>query len=53
MPHSSLNLAIVGATGAVGTELIACVAASRLPVGRVRAFASSRSAGQRLRGTAD
>lgn len=41
-------VAIVGATGAVGTELLRCLEARRFPVGRLRLLASARSAGRRL-----
>lgn len=47
-PSSDLSIAIVGATGAVGRELIGCLERSRLPVARLRLFASPRSAGQSL-----
>jgi len=43
-----LTLAIVGATGAVGQELIACLERRGFPVGRLRLLASARSAGRRL-----
>jgi aspartate-semialdehyde dehydrogenase len=39
---------IVGATGAVGAELIACLETRAFPLGRLRLFASDRSAGRRL-----
>lgn len=41
------RVAIVGATGAVGAELLAVLAARRFPLRSVRLFASSRSVGQR------
>jgi aspartate-semialdehyde dehydrogenase len=47
----SLNnpaVAIVGATGAVGTELIACLEQRTFPLRSLRLFASGRSAGRRL-----
>ena len=40
-----LSIAIVGATGAVGAELLKVLQRSGLPVGSLRLFATSRSAG--------
>ena len=47
------NVAIVGATGAVGAEFIGCIERRKFPVGTLRALASARSAGKTLefRGT--
>lgn len=42
------SVAIVGATGAVGVELLATLAARGFPAPRVRLLASERSAGRRL-----
>jgi aspartate-semialdehyde dehydrogenase len=44
MSHSHPSVAIVGASGAVGTELIACLERRRFPLRRLRLFASARSA---------
>ncbi len=41
-------VAVVGATGAVGVELIGCLAARRFPLAELRLYASSRSVGKRL-----
>jgi aspartate-semialdehyde dehydrogenase len=41
-------VAIVGATGAVGVELIRCLEQRRLPLSELRLFASARSAGKTL-----
>jgi len=41
-------VAIVGATGAVGVELIQCLERRRFPLGELRLFASKRSAGSTL-----
>ena len=41
----SLNLAIVGATGAVGREILAVLEQRSVPVAKLRLFASARSAG--------
>jgi aspartate-semialdehyde dehydrogenase len=50
---SSKNLAkpvvaIVGATGAVGVELIRCLEQRRFPLSELKLFASARSAGKKL-----
>ncbi len=41
-------VAIVGATGAVGVELIRCLEQRRFPLAELRLFASARSAGKTL-----
>ncbi len=41
-------VAIVGATGAVGVELIQCLEKQRFPLSQLRLFASARSAGRTL-----
>ena len=41
-------VAIVGATGAVGIELIRCLEERRFPLSELRLFASARSAGKTL-----
>ena len=43
--NSAPNVAIVGATGAVGEEFLAVLAQRRFPIGRLRLLASARSAG--------
>lgn len=42
------NVAIVGATGAVGVELIRCLEARDFPLSRLKLLASPRSAGRQL-----
>ena len=42
------NVAVVGATGAVGTQMIECLEERNFPVGKIRFLASSRSAGKML-----
>lgn len=42
------NVAIVGATGAVGQELLSILAERRFPVAELRLFASPRSAGRAI-----
>ncbi len=43
------NVAVVGATGAVGTEMVRVLEQRRFPLNRLRLLASERSAGTRLR----
>ena len=43
------RVAIVGATGAVGTELLQILEQRRFPVSSLRLFASERSAGKQVR----
>ncbi len=45
---SGYNVAIVGATGAVGARMIKMVEQTSLPVNSVKLLASSRSAGKQL-----
>lgn len=42
------SVAVVGATGAVGIEILRCLEARRFPVGDIRLLASARSAGRTL-----
>lgn len=48
MPQSSYRVAILGATGAVGAELLLLLAERNFPVSELKLLASPRSAGQRL-----
>ena len=47
MSDRQLHVAIVGATGAVGVEMIRCLERRRFPVGRLTLLASKRSAGKK------
>ncbi len=47
-PGAKPVVAIVGATGAVGVELIHCLENRRFPLGELKLFASARSAGKSL-----
>ncbi len=47
-PAADPTIAIVGATGAVGVELIACLERRGFPVGQLKLLASPRSAGRQL-----
>jgi aspartate-semialdehyde dehydrogenase len=49
MSQQDPALAIVGATGAVGAELMLCLEQCNFPLSRLQLFASPRSAGQSLR----
>jgi aspartate-semialdehyde dehydrogenase len=45
----SAHVAIVGATGAVGIEMIQCLERRHFPVGKLTLLASARSAGKKLK----
>jgi aspartate-semialdehyde dehydrogenase len=45
---SGFTVAVVGATGAVGREMLAILAERDFPVARLRAMASARSAGRKI-----
>jgi aspartate-semialdehyde dehydrogenase len=46
---STLHVAIAGATGAVGAEMLNCLEQREFPVGKLTLLASARSAGRKLR----
>ncbi|MDF1849590.1 MAG: aspartate-semialdehyde dehydrogenase [Verrucomicrobiales bacterium] len=48
MNHSAQHLAVVGATGAVGIEILKCLEQRDYPVGQLTLLASARSAGKKL-----
>ncbi len=48
MSKKSFNVAVVGATGAVGNQMIACLEERNFPVNTIRFLASSKSAGKPL-----
>ena len=48
LPDRPLRVGILGATGAVGVELLALLAERRFPVSELRPLASPRSAGQTI-----
>ncbi len=48
LPQRPLHVAVLGATGAVGQELLALLAERQFPVGQLTLLASPRSAGQTL-----
>ncbi len=49
MTQQKLTVAVAGATGAVGNQMIACLEESDFPLKNLRLLASARSAGRRLR----
>ncbi len=49
MSEKKVNLAVAGATGAVGNQMIRCLEEADFPVRSVRFLASSRSVGRTLR----
>lgn len=48
-PLTNPRVAIVGATGAVGTELLALLAEREFPLSELRLYSSARSAGRKVR----
>jgi len=48
MSEKKFNVAVAGATGAVGNQMIACLEERKFPVKSIRFLASSRSLGQKL-----
>jgi aspartate-semialdehyde dehydrogenase len=49
MSAKRFNVAVAGATGAVGNQMISCLEEMNFPVTSIRLLASSRSVGRRLR----
>ena len=47
--HQGCNVAIVGVTGAVGREMLACLEKRHFPVHQLKIMASARSAGKKMR----
>ena len=43
-----VNVAVLGATGAVGREMLKVLEERRFPINQLKALASSRSAGKQL-----
>ena len=48
MSEKKFNVAVVGATGAVGNQMINCLEERKFPVKSIRFLASSRSLGRKL-----
>ena len=49
MAPKKLNIAVAGATGAVGNQMIRCLEELDFPINSVVLLASSRSVGRQLR----
>ena len=49
MPEKKMNVAVAGATGAVGNQMISCLAELDFPVQALKLLASARSVGRKLR----
>jgi len=49
MSEKKLNVAVAGATGAVGNQMISCLEEADFPVGSLKLLASTRSVGRMLR----
>lgn len=49
MSENRLNVAVAGATGAVGNQMIACLEERNFPIKSLKLLASSRSAGRKLK----
>jgi len=49
MPEKKFNVAVAGATGAVGNQMISCLEEADFPVQSIKFLASARSVGRKLR----
>ena len=49
MPEKKMNVAVAGATGAVGNQMISCLEEAAFPVQSIKLLASARSVGRKLR----
>jgi len=49
MPEKKINVAVAGATGAVGNQMITCLEEADFPVKSIKLLASARSVGRKLR----
>jgi len=49
MPEKTFHVAVAGATGAVGNQMISCLEERNFPVGSIKFLASHRSVGRMLR----
>ncbi len=49
MPNKKFNIAVAGATGAVGNQMIACLEERDFPVNQIKFLASYRSVGRKLK----
>ena len=49
MTDKKFNIAVAGATGAVGNQMISCLEHRNFPIGSIKFLASSRSVGRKLK----
>jgi len=49
MPEKTFNVAVAGATGAVGNQMITCLEERNFPLKSIKFLASSRSVGRKIR----
>ncbi len=49
MSEKKVNVAVAGATGAVGNQMITCLQERNFPINKIKFLASSRSAGREIR----
>lgn len=49
MPEKAFNMAVAGATGAVGNQMITCLEERNFPLKSIKFLASSRSVGRKIR----
>ncbi len=49
MPEKTFNVAVAGATGAVGNQMITCLEERKFPLKSIKFLASSRSVGRKIR----
>ena len=49
MPEKKFNLAVAGATGAVGNQMVRCLEEADFPIRSIKLLASARSVGRHLR----
>ena len=49
MSSKQINIAVAGATGAVGNQMIACLEERHFPIKSIKLLASHRSVGRELR----
>ena len=49
MAEKKINVAVAGATGAVGNQMIKCLEERQFPIASIKLLASHRSAGREIR----
>jgi len=48
MAEKKFNVAVAGATGAVGNQMISCLEERKFPINSIKLLASSRSVGRKM-----